>query len=442
MKAIAFVTLFLGLVVGEQTVELIVAPHVQSVEILLDRQPVGVLTEPPWRMSIDLGPELIPHLLVAVARDNEGRELTRVSQWINLARDPFEIDLSLRPTPEGLNEIDLAWESALGSGLTSMRISIDDQVLPLTQDGRASLPALDPDVPHLLRVEASLGERRLSAVELLSLSSSTGVTQAELTAVPIISSRRRPPGLSWLDGRLRARGQPIRIHGLERREADLVLVVDQLAKSLLVRSLVHATELKLDDLPEPGQQPGKDWEGAYLAHDRHLLIVGPRPLVNQGLKTSFGLFQVSQPIAPLRGPLPLVAASARVPESDEPLGPQCLADAVAVAGRTAASRFHRRAVLLILSPYATDESRLSPAQARRYLESLHVPLIIWCVGCPARHDQPWGDVVDIGARGQLNRAIRALEKQLDRQTIVWLEGLHLPQEIEQIGSTRRARIAR
>jgi hypothetical protein len=231
------------------------------------------------------------------------------------------------------------------------------------------------------------------------------------------------------------------VQAVETPVADIVVVVDQLAKSLLVRSMVHGINRSVGELPAPGEPPGRAWRSISIRGDQRLVVVSARSELARGRRATRGLFQVSSPFDRTRGPLPLVIAAAEVEPSDRPLGPQCLADAVAVAGRTAAGRCHRRVVLLILSPYATDASLLEPAQVRRYLEHLNVPLVVWCIGCPMDHDSAWGEAVHLGTHAQLEAAIRQLDRQLDRQTIVWLDGLHLPQEIGLSPSAKGLRIA-
>ncbi len=82
---IEIVTLFLGLFSGAQTVELEVAAPVAEVELRLDGEAVTTLTQPPWSTRVDLGPALAPHELIAVARDAGGGELGRDRRLIHQA---------------------------------------------------------------------------------------------------------------------------------------------------------------------------------------------------------------------------------------------------------------------------------------------------------------------------------------------------------------------
>ncbi len=81
---IEFLTLFLGLFSGPQTVELRVAEPVAAVELRLDGRAAGILTRAPWKLEVDFGPELAPQQLEAVARDAAGNELGRLRRWVNV----------------------------------------------------------------------------------------------------------------------------------------------------------------------------------------------------------------------------------------------------------------------------------------------------------------------------------------------------------------------
>jgi hypothetical protein len=93
---VTFLTLLLGLVIGERQIELAVDDRVASVEVRLDRTLVGMVDGPPWSITCNLGEKLAPHPLEAVARDGEGREIDRAVQRVNLPREPAEVSLALR----------------------------------------------------------------------------------------------------------------------------------------------------------------------------------------------------------------------------------------------------------------------------------------------------------------------------------------------------------
>ena len=74
---VTFVSLFLWLVTGVQTVEVATEAPVARVEFRLDGEHVGEVTDNRRKIQIDFGPTLEPHELVAVAYDASGAEVGR-----------------------------------------------------------------------------------------------------------------------------------------------------------------------------------------------------------------------------------------------------------------------------------------------------------------------------------------------------------------------------
>ena len=74
---VTFVTLFLGLVIGSHPVQLAVSGPVDAVILELDGVAVATLRDEPWVAETDLGDQLQPHELVAIALDANGQELGR-----------------------------------------------------------------------------------------------------------------------------------------------------------------------------------------------------------------------------------------------------------------------------------------------------------------------------------------------------------------------------
>jgi len=62
-----------------------------------------------------------------------------------------------------------------------------------------------------------------------------------------------------------------------------------------------------------------------------------------------------------------------------------------------------------------------------------VPLYVWSLGevtppltLPA---SAWGDYVDVSSPTKFRGAVNRLLEDLGRQSVVWLQGIHLPQDI-------------
>jgi hypothetical protein len=119
---------------------------------------------------------------------------------------------------------------------------------------------------------------------------------------------------------------------------------------------------------------------------------------------------------------------------------QRLAEAVAVAGMRAVGGGSPRAVVLVLSRDTIDYSRYKPQSVRDYLRALRVPLVIWTTeGGGLTSD--WGEASRVSTQGSLRKASRRLLKSLKRQWIVWIEGRHLPSDIELDERATRYRLA-
>ncbi len=77
---------------------------------------------------------------------------------------------------------------------------------------------------------------------------------------------------------------------------------------------------------------------------------------------------------------------------------------------------------------------------RSYLARLNVPLRVWSPE-PEIVDSGWGEVESIATRQRLERSMRDLRDFLDRQIVVWVEGLHLPQQLR-LGAAAAGRLRR
>jgi hypothetical protein len=108
---VVFLSLFLGLMAGPHLVELQVAPGVHTVRMLLEKQPVAVLDEPPWRATIDFGSPIVPSELVAIGYDERGNEIARATQLLNVPRPVAEFNLTLKNDAQGVpSTAQFKWE--------------------------------------------------------------------------------------------------------------------------------------------------------------------------------------------------------------------------------------------------------------------------------------------------------------------------------------------
>lgn len=441
---IAFVTLFLGLVLGPHPVELAVEGPVASVELMLDGAVAGRIEKPPWRGKIDFGSALIPHELVARALDAEGREVARARQWVNLARPAAEVEIVL----EGAGnppKARLTWQSRTGEQPRSIHLSLDGRPLTLGPDGRAALPAYDPESAHVLSAELYFPSNVVARRDVVFGGKYGSEVSTDLTAVPVRVRRGKLTEAS-MRGRLLAGGAggaggtPLAVAAVEKGPAEVFMVRDLGAGEALD---------ELGDVKKrrtvQGQGMGQrlSIEHDYLRYEIGLrredevrfVYPVPRTYFASGQRAE--LFDWSRAFTLRDGGMHWLLTRLEAPTGAP--GDQRLADAVAVAGVQALSGSRPRAVVLVVGAAPEDASRCDPATVRQYLASVRVPLFVWSVAKPVENNAApapgspslaaWGKVEDVSTVTRLRAAVARLRDELESQRIVWVEGTYLPQSI-------------
>lgn len=410
---IAFASLFLGLVLGVQPVEVVVGEGVVAVEILLNGRSLGTMRGEPWSLDCDLGTELMPQELEAVAYDAEQREIARVRQWLNLPQAPAVASIVLEPHDEGQPRLArLSWESIARTEPRAISASFDGKPLRVDDPRRLVLPPHDAQQLHFLRAELDFGLNVSSLIELTFGGTYADEINTEMTAIPVLAAKknREPPPAETFQGWFLSRGKPLQVVAVEKGPAELVVVMNRPLPAIAAQYT-----------PRPRA-------AAPLPTGLRLRFLIPVPQSHQGVVTPFSLFPTSEEYTGADGGLYWLLSRVELPTLlDEQ---QRLADAVAVAGLAAYERRRRRGVLLILSDKPDVAGQLQVAQTRRYLERLKVPLFFWTPqGRPSPELADWGEPVDVSSLGKLTLAFSKLVEELDRQWIVWLDGTYLPQEI-------------
>src|SRR5581483_6555643 len=134
---IAFASLFLGLVLGPQRVELVVEGAPAAIVVTLDGHEMARLTHAPWVARVDLGDRLAPHLLAATALDAHGAVLDETRQLLNLPREPAEAALVLEgggPIDRGLfagQKARLVWHHLAYNAAQTVNVTFDGAPLAL-----------------------------------------------------------------------------------------------------------------------------------------------------------------------------------------------------------------------------------------------------------------------------------------------------------------------
>jgi hypothetical protein len=475
MQTIVFLTLFLGLVEGRQVVEMAAAEEVARVEVLIDGELGAVITGgPPWRAPVDLGDELAPRRLEAVARDAAGEEVGRAEQWLNLPRARAEVTLLVDPSgPQPL--VRVGWRAVEHAHAESVAVSFDGGPVPVTApaDGRwvppleVPLPQAARDQLHLVSAEVAFPDGSRSRADVAFGGPFGEAVASELTGVAVEVDRpQRLLAVEDAGAWLRAGGDLHRPVALDHGAVSLYTVVARTARAELDLAGVHMARTQNSGGVRVPTGPRTSRQGL---RESPLRQVGLRPgdrlyLVRPQVEASAAgilLFGVSEPLDDRRGGSAWQLSYVRL--ADDPEAPQRLADATATAGREATGSSRPRGVLLLLGPGSVDDSVLDPGQVRRYFARLRVPLEVWYVDLGAadrRRDdhragesrkqrrarrlaearQRWGEVLDVASSRDWVEAHRRLRDDLERQRILWIEGGHPPQAVTLQGAPEWLRL--
>ncbi len=459
---IEFLTLFLGLTTGWHTVELNVVGPVAAVEVRLDGEHLTDLTAAPWVLEIDLGARPIPHELVAIARDGQGREIDRAEQWINMAPRQSVATLAVSTDGDGQpRALRVDWQSIGTPEPEQIEASFNGQPLQVTDPEHIPLPAHDLKDLHFASAEVEFSDEESSWRETEFGGARVHKVSTELTAVVVdLMKRSGLPSVAKMRSWFLKKDKPLEIHGVEKGVMDLIVVrvpgvqevLDQLARVVIERNIhdplgkwrnwdpatffAGSSEAIRERAEAHGQLLDPLRSFAPFSNKVRIRFMSPTP----GVLTPSGLtpemFVHSRTYAGSEGGLSWLAQQ-QPPMS---FAPQ-VREAVALAGMRARAGNQRRAVLLITaggnSESLADTSEFSAADTRGLLDALQVPLYVWSFGDESSASEEWGQVTHLGdlskpqrTLDRLERAATELQRDLKNQRVVWLEGRHLPQQIE------------
>lgn len=422
---IEITTLLLGLITGPPTVAFTAAPQVASVVFEVDGDVVvGVVPEEGrGEARVPLGRALMPHRVTAIAYDEAGREVGRDDEWVNLPRPEIESELVLHGDPWAPERASLVWKHLARRPAEVRRVEawLDDRPFAVEDAADVPLPRLDVETPHVLRLDVTFsnGER----IELARSFGGGTIDEVETRLVPMRLAARA--GAEWPDDPVDlaaclAAPEGVRAQGVEDGPAE-VLVVQDLAAGPLVARLFQG----LRRAPRSGT--------GTLAY-RHLLPLGqgvrlrkvwPVPVEVERDGGALVFFPSTEPDeSEGRGMISVLRERHQSPDGAR----QRLGEAVAVAGLLAYGSGRPAAVVLLVGPEAPDAGAHSPAAVRAYLDALGVPLRVWSLA-GGRAAEEWGATTAVTSYFQLDNAVTALRRDLERQRLVWLSGVGLPQEV-------------
>lgn len=391
MPQIVFLSLFLGLITGTQTVTLQAGAAVKSVRIELGGREVARIDNAPWSAKVDFGNAITPGELIAIAYDGEGNEIARTSQLINLSRPPAEMEIVIRSEGTKPVEAELVGRHRLHVVPTIAKLSVDGVAVPVGRDFRVRLPEIDASHPHIISAEMQFEDDQIAKRDVVMQAGFSDSAGAELTPLLVTAGAKSQP--QNLEGCFSAAGAPLRATAIETNDAYVVMVKD----------------------PGARIQPNGVWPLDFGTAERVLWPV-TRPINASGQPTA-----ISFPQSVYHGTMPTVSwlLAQRLSPAPPPSEPRQFADAVAVAAMSTLERGRRRAVVLLLSKNA-DRSLYTPPVVRRYLEETGVPLFVWSSERLLSDAGAWGQVDDISTSSGLEAAVARLNRALSQQRVVWL----------------------
>jgi hypothetical protein len=421
---IAFLSLFFGLISGPYPVELTIDGSAAAVEIVVDGRPAGRLPGPPWKGTINFGKSLLPHGIVVRALDADGHELARAEEWVNLPHPLSKAEIVLETggsaPPKAAKVV---WTNLKGEKPLSVSLTFDGLPVALDAGGHAALPAHDTSSIHMLSAEVQFPAGETVHRDLAYGGGFGSEVSTELTGIPVRALAGEVPAAAKLDGWLTAQGKPLSVAAVENGPGELYVVRAPSAPETREKlRLTGKTQSYIRYQLPLGKEDGI-----------RFIVPSPKRVAGSGERSD--LFDITAEMEPGTGGLLWALTTFGAPQRGErfmasqPRQELRIADAVAVAGQQAMAQNRRRAVLLILSGDEKDASEYDPATVRRYLSALRVPLYVWTLGAPGPTAAAWGTSENIFVASNLYRAAEELQRQLDSQRIVMVDGRHLPQSI-------------
>ncbi|MEO6326088.1 MAG: hypothetical protein ABIT01_01810 [Thermoanaerobaculia bacterium] len=373
---------------------------VPSAQLRLDGAPVCQLSAAATSCRVDLGPGLAVHELTLVRLDERGEVVERVSRWLNR---PGSSEAEVRVTmtcakPSTTCSARFGWVHPDSASPSTWSVSLDGKPLAWTAGQPLTFTPPQDQRPHLLAVVAQFPDGRSATTTRILGGDQRDEGGDALQAVPIeVDGSKAPVDAAALAKRFGG----LRVRTIEKGESELVFVIDpvgtarmgELRRSALVGSFpgISLTRLK-----------------SAMAHPGAVRMVHPETGGTRFATASPDAAGSSRTDALLGGDPSFLSGRLR------------LADAVAAASLLAGGGQRRRAVVLILGAARPDQSQFTPAQVRRFLSELLVPLHVIRLA-PATEDG-WGAGLPVGSEQELREALNRINESLERQRMAWLEG--------------------
>ena len=410
---VVFISLFLGLAAGMQSVDVQTDPAVKALRILLDGREIAALTQPPWHTVVDLGRQLDPRPLEAIGFDEKGNEIGRATQFLNVPRKTAELEIVLQSGPIGPKGADLRWQHLQFKAPKSATITFDRTSLKIDKNYHADFPETDWNHPHFIAAEIKFQGGLAARREIVVGGAVADTAQSELTPVLVTQTTEALPAA--YENCLLLDGTPVRTAAVEKPAALVTFVRDP----------DHAEALHAID-PTRSMTQGYFPRGAVihamaLDNDTEMRYIWPFPerFADSEKQRAALLFDSSEDMsASTIGLVWFLTRGYGARYSNERLQ---LTDAVAVAGLRAVSEGRRRAVVLVIGKRG-DNSLNDSRVVRRYLADIAVPFFVWSVTGPRPElAETWGEVEDVSSLSGLRAAADKLRENLAAQRIAWVD---------------------
>jgi hypothetical protein len=396
LAEIVFASRILGLVAGDQQIQIQVDPSVRSVEVRRDGERVTSLNGPPWLAKVNFGTELTPHELTVIGRDAEGNELGRDTQPVNVARPAAELGVLLDRDPQGKMIAKIRWGHFAHELPKDVVVKLDGrQIRKERIAATASLGAVDASKIHVLSVEVTFRDGVKSRREVVFGGGFSEQMPAELTPVAV---RQQKETTNKRASCFRTAAGALPDATIEHGDATVFFVING-SRLLAMRN-------------EPTQAQG---DALFAMPKVNFERVNPAP---QRIRQENGVTEIFD----FRSSEGVRGTRRMVNSARQPVGIARIADAVGAAALRALRGGQRRAIVVMIGDGALpDRGVHTPATIRRYLRRVGVPLRVWSLTGP-RPDlaETWGEVIDVSTEAGLLAATRDLRNELDSQRVAWL----------------------
>jgi len=398
----------IGLVVGEQPIEVDLGSSGEPAELYLDGQPACSLIATLPRCTVDLGEAPHLHLLELIRFDASRRTLARAERWVNRpGREAgLRIDF-LGRNPNGVCGGRVFWAHPLDQDPAVLEVVVDGQRWNVSDDGHTfGFSCPDPDLHQVVAASAIFPDGRCAEAAILS-GRTDGSSGTDVLAVPLLPTDHAVASCQELIGK------PVRHLGwAEQAGLEVAIVLDPSADYNALGSLGRSS----NGLEGRGSNPADAWQRAtssLSSADRLSFVMPDR-----------ALSRVDGFTRGRTGWLGLVFNFGSTNSGERPR----IADAVATAGMVAGAGPRRRAVVLVLGESSKkDASRITPTAARAYLAEIGVPLAVFRTG--AAVEDGWPEGVRVSSLGSFADSLTTLKDRVDAQCMAWIPADLHPNQI-------------